>query len=124
MLNNKFKRFTALISMALMLSILPKGLMATQITLPNGPSMNGVKDVTGFWNHLIGLMKHLVFGVTGILAVLLVGVFAYKCFCLASSSNNPNKRSEAIQGILYSLMGIALFGATSLITGLAFNILR
>ena len=80
--------------------------------------------VQDFWNTLMDSGRYLVTGIMGILAILCVGLFSVSCVKLAGASNSPAKRSEAVKGILYSLIGIALFGATATITGLAFGLFR
>lgn len=88
------------------------------------PITNKVSDLEGFWNTAFDILRTLTVGVCGIIGILCVGVFAIKAYGLASAGNNPAKRSEAVQGILYSLIGIALFGGTSLLVGLSYNLLR
>ena len=83
-----------------------------------------VNNVQDFWNQMIGASKYFVTGITGILTVACVGAFAISCFRLASSANNPAKRSENIKGIIYSLIGTGLLGSATVFTGLAFNLFR
>lgn len=75
------------------------------------------------WNKVFDIVQNLVTGATGVMTIILVGIFIYRCFNLAKSSNNPKERQEAIEGLLQTLIGIALFGGTSLFTGLAFRLL-
>ena len=88
------------------------------------PNVTRVQDVQGFWNQVINVVKYFVSGLTGILAVACVGAFLISCYKLAASSTNPAKRSENVKGILYSLIGIGLFGGSAIFTGLAFNLFR
>lgn len=122
-MKKKIKNLLLAIQLAILYSITPIQLNAATIKIP-GVNKNGVNTVSDFWNKAMDIIKVCVFGVSGILTIVLVGVFAYRSFNLATSSNNPAKRAEAVKGILYTLIGIGLFGGTTLITGLAFNLFR
>lgn len=122
-MKDRIKKMLLAIQLAIIYSTIPIPLNAATVKLP-GLNKSGINDVSDFWNKLFGMIKVCVTGVSGILTILLVGVFAYKCFNLAASSNNPGKRSELIKEILFTLIGIGLFGASTLLTGLAFNILN
>lgn len=122
-MKKKIKNLLLAIQLAILYSITPIQLNAATIKIP-GVNKNGVNTVSDFWNKAMDIIKVCVFGVSGILTIVLVGVFAYRSFNLATSSNNPVKRAEAVKGILYTLIGIGLFGGTTLITGLAFNLFR
>lgn len=130
-MKKKFRNLLLAIQLAILYSITPVNLSASGATTRNevtikipGVNKNGITNVADFWNKAIDIVKVCVFGVSGILTIALVGVFAYRSFNLAASSNNPVKRAEAVKGILYTLVGIGLFGGTTLITGLAFNLFK
>lgn len=122
-MKKKIKDLLLAIQLAILYSITPIQLNAATIKIP-GVNQHGITTVPEFWNKAMNIIKVCVFGVSGILTIVLVGVFAYRSFNLAASSNNPMKRAEAVKGILYTLIGIGLFGGTTLITGLAFNLFR
>lgn len=122
-MKDRIKKMLLAIQLAIIYSIIPVPLHAAKVDLP-GLKKLGISNVTDFWNKLLEMIKICVMGFSGILTVLLVGVFAYKCFNLAASSNNPKQRAEAIKDILFTLIGIGLFGGTTLITGVAFNLLK
>lgn len=90
-----------------------------------------IKDIFGqvyngddTWNIAFDIIRVLIAGITGILSIAMVGVFAFKAFNLAKSGDNPQERQKAVSGIIYSFIGFALLGATSLLTGLFYNLLK
>lgn len=82
------------------------------------------KNIDEVWNTIFKILQGLVTGVTGVMTIIMVGIFFYRCFKLASVSDNPKDRQEAIGGILQTLIGAALFGGTSLFMGLAFGLFK
>lgn len=66
----------------------------------------------------------IVAGVTGILTIIMVLLFIWKCFEFAKASNNPSARANAITGIIVFAIAAALFGSATLFTGLAYNLFR
>lgn len=89
-----------------------------------GQISGGGTTVSDFFNKAFTIARYIVAGVTGICSIALVGVFAYKGFKVAVAGSNPKARQEAIQGMLYAAIGAALFGASSLLAGFAYQLLN
>ena len=85
------------------------------------------KEVTSFaafWNKVFDIVRYFITGITGILCIATVGVFAVKAFQLAKAGNNPKEKQEAMTGMLYAFIGAALLGGSSLLSALAFGLLK
>ena len=96
-----------------------------QIVISSGGDSiaSGQTTLNGAFGAVLDTARQCVSGVTAIFAVTLVGIFAYKAYRLSAVSN-PNKRAEAVNSIMYTLMGAALMGGASIFTGLAYQLLR
>lgn len=55
----------------------------------------------------------MIVGITSVLTAAMTIVFILKSVALAKSGDNPNARQNALQGMLYSLIGTALLGGTT-----------
>jgi len=85
---------------------------------------NNPTTISDFWNSIFEVAKYVVSGITGVLCICLVGVFAYKGFMLATAGGNPKQRQEAIEGMLYAFIGAAIMGGATLLSGLAFGLFK
>ena len=65
----------------------------------------------------------LIAGVTGLMAIVMVAIFAYKAFTLSRVGDNPSERAKTIQGMIFFFIGAACFGAASMLTGLFYGLL-
>ena len=85
-----------------------------------GESGNG--GLIAAFNTLMDKANVIVAGVSGVLTVVMVGLFIWKCFQFAQSSSNPSQRASAITGIIVFAIAAALFGSATLFVGLAYNL--
>lgn len=95
------------------------------VTITNG-SMTvtgaGFSESTGSaWNTIISKYRNFIVGVSGIAAVTMVVVFIIQFLKLGASAGNPNARSAALVGVLWSGIAAAGLGAVSLIVGLFYR---
>lgn len=72
-----------------------------------------ISDSDAAWANLNEFTGALVAGITGLISIIMVGVFSYKAFELAKSSSNPADRQKAIQGLIFSLVAFAILGSIS-----------
>ena len=77
-----------------------------------------------FWNTALDVCKKLTVVVTSILTLCFIVVFLVNFFQLAANCTNPKKKVICQSAILWSFVGCALFGGSSVILGIAFGILR
>lgn len=82
----------------------------------------GFSESTGSaWNTLISKYRNFIVGISGIGAVTMVVVFILQFLKLGASAGNPNARSAALTGVLWSGIAAAGLGAVSLIVGLFYR---
>ena len=82
---------------------------------------NGIGQAFG---KLENVATQIVQGLSGVLAIVMVGCFAWKAFTLSRVGDNPAERAKTIQGMLLFFIGAAAFGAAYFFVGLFVNILR
>ena len=82
---------------------------------------NGIGQAFG---RLENVATQIVQGLSGVLAIVMVGCFAWKAFTLSRVGDNPAERAKTIQGMIFFFIGAAAFGAAYFFVGLFVNILR
>lgn len=83
---------------------------------------SGNQDDT--WNKILVQGRKFIIGVSGIGALVAIGVFIVSFMKLGSSAGNPQARSQALSGIMWSGIAAAGLGSVTLITGLFYNGLK
>lgn len=84
-------------------------------------------DVTGAtesgaaWQNLITKYKGFIIGISAVAAVTMVVLFIMQFLKLGASAGNPNARSQALVGVLWTGIAAALLGAVAVITGIFYN---
>ena len=66
---------------------------ADQYLNPQWGNGKAPKNTEEIWNAIFKIFQGLVTGVTGVMTIIMVGIFFYRCFKLASVSDNPRDRS-------------------------------
>lgn len=119
---NKIKNIlkASVLSLPIMISQLFLNARVFATTMVNGvlvntPSTGGGMDET--FNKLFTIARTIVAGITGILSIVMVFIFAWKAFQFARTGDNPSERVKSINGMIFFFIGAACFGAASLITG-------
>ena len=62
--------------------------------------------------------KYLIAGACGVMSLTLMVFFIKDIIVLAGSGGNPNKRAQAVNGLLFSLVGIVGAGSVGLIVAI------
>jgi len=102
----------------------------TNITLDNDGTLNvpgsseGGEGTVEVFNTIYKQGNLILSGITGVLTLVMIGLFTWKAFNLSKSSDSPQERAKAIQGLIFYFIGAACFGATTLFASLGFNLLR
>lgn len=139
----KTKRFTAILLMAIMVSMVfgvlapatafASGRTDTEEATSNnmwddfGVSVNGdsleVKTGAGedSWETLIEKYQGFITGVAAVGAVTMVVLFIIQFLKLGASAGNPSARSQAMVGVLWTGLAAAGLGAVALITGIFYG---
>lgn len=91
---------------------------------------DGSLDVMGIgtgdsnqWNNLFGKYRTVVVGVSGVGAITMIVFFIINFMKLGSSAGNPQARSQALTGVLWTGLAAAGLGAVSIIAGFFYNAL-
>lgn len=88
-----------------------------------GAGGNSDGNTVSVFNTIMDKGRIIVAGITGVLAIVMVGLFTWKAFNLSKSSDNPSERSKCISSMIFYFIGAALFGGASLLSGLFYNLL-
>lgn len=75
------------------------------------------------WGQIIGKYRTFIAGVSGIAAITMVVIFIFQFLKLGASAGNPQARSQALVGCLWSGIAAAGLGAVTLIVGLFYHAL-
>lgn len=90
----------------------------------DGPKVDGIKDAQDSWKTVLEKYKYFISGFAGVGAVTMVALFIKNFLALGASSGNPNARSQALTGCLWTGVAAAGLGAVSLITGVFYKFLK
>jgi len=75
------------------------------------------------WTQLISKYRFFIAGVSGVGAVSMILFFIINFMKLGGTSSNPQGRSSAIMGLVFSGLAAAGLGAVTFIVGIFFNAL-
>lgn len=75
------------------------------------------------WTKLIAKYRFFIAGVSGVGAVSMILFFIMNFMKLGATSANPQERSRAIMGLVFSGLAAAGLGAVTFIVGIFFNAL-
>lgn len=73
------------------------------------------------WESLIEKYRGFIIGISGIAAITMVVIFIFQFLKLGASAGNPQARSQALVGVLWSGIAAAGLGAVTLIVGLFYR---
>ena len=76
------------------------------------------------WNTIINKYHNQIIGVSGVCAVTFLVIFIYYFVQLAAGASNPQKRSAALIGILWTGIATALFGGVSIVMSITYYFLK
>lgn len=72
-------------------------------------------------NTLLGEYRLLITFGSGVVAITMIGIFIVNLIKLGNSRGNPQARSKAIAGLIFTGLATALAGSVTMITGLVYN---
>ena len=75
------------------------------------------------WKDLLKEGKKIVQGLLGILTLICFFFFVLQISKIVTSASNEAARSKAIQGLMWAIVGIILFGGANVLLGFAWNVL-
>ena len=108
-----------------------------QIYIAQRPDVNDVQvtmgtdgrlDVYGMgngdantWNQFYAKYKSVIVGISGVGAITFIALFIIQFMKLGTSAGNPQARSQALTGCLWTGIAAAALGAVSIIAGFFYN---
>lgn len=108
-----------------------------QIYIAQRPDVNDVQvtmgtdgrlDVYGMgngdantWNQFYAKYKSVIVGISGVGAITFIALFIIQFMKLGTSAGNPQARSQALSGCLWTGIAAAALGAVSIIAGFFYN---
>lgn len=81
------------------------------------------KGMAGAWNTFIDKYRFWISGFSGIAAVTMILFFILNFMKLGASSGNPQGRSNAIQGLVWTGLAAAGLGGVSIVVAFFYNAL-
>ena len=78
-------------------------------------------DDTSSWNQLFSRFKGIIGGLTGVGTLVMIVLFIIQFMKLGSSAGNPQARSQALTGVLWTGVAAALLGSVTIIVGFFYN---
>lgn len=76
------------------------------------------------WQIILAKYKIVFVGIGGVATITFGIFFVVNCLHLGAASDNPQKRREAVNGILWCGIGTALCGSATLVLALFWNALK
>lgn len=90
---------------------------ATGNLVVNGGGMTNSGTSANAWNTFIGKYKNFIVGISGIGAVSMILFFVMQLMKLGASAGNPQERSKALSGLIWSGVAAAGLGSVTIIVG-------
>ena len=81
-------------------------------------------DQASVWNTLFTQYKGVIIGVTGIATLTMVALFIFNFMKLGQSAGNPQQRSMALTGLLWTGLAAAGLGGVTIFVGFSQNLLK
>jgi len=78
-------------------------------------------DQASAWNQFIEKYRNFIVGIAGIGAVTMIVLFIIQFLKLGASAGNPQARSQALVGVLWTGIAAAGLGAVTIIVGFFYN---
>lgn len=90
-----------------------------------GLSISGVENnKEGSWNTLFQKYRTVISAILGLAALTMLVFFIMNLVKLGANSGNPQGRSQALFGILWTGLATAILGSLSLVVGLFYNAIK
>ena len=78
-------------------------------------------DDKSAWNQLFSRIKGIIVGITGVGTLVMIVLFIIQFMKLGASAGNPQARSQALTGVLWTGIAAALLGSVTIIVGFFYN---
>ncbi len=98
--------------------------IGTGNTLKRGGAYMDDKGKDGVWNRIFTEYKGIIVGITGIGTLTMVCLFIFNFMKLGQSAGNPQARSQALTGLLWTGIAAAGLGGVTLFVGFSTSLLK
>ena len=78
-------------------------------------------DDQSSWNQLFSRFKGIIVALTGVGTLVMIVLFIIQFMKLGASAGNPQARSQALTGVLWTGVAAALLGSVTIIVGFFYN---
>lgn len=79
---------------------------------------------TSAWNSLFTKYRTFIVGISGIGAISMIVFFVIQFMKLGASAGNPQARSQALAGVLWTGLAAAGLGAVTIVVGFFYNSIK
>lgn len=76
------------------------------------------------WNDLFKKYRKFIVGISGIGAISMIAFFIVQFMKLGASAGNPQARSQAVVGVLWTGLSAAGLGAVTIVVGFFYNSIK
>lgn len=83
-----------------------------------------IADQNQGWKGIIIRYRKFIVGIAGVAAVTMVLLFIFQFIKLGQSAGNPQARSQALTGVLWTGVAAAGLGAVAIITSLFYGAIK
>ena len=127
--NNTTKYILFFLALVMLLAfIVPNLAFADQFSLYGVKLENDNYKISGLdgdaWNKFLTKYSTLIIGLAGATTLTLGGALVLSIGKLGASAGNPQARSQAITGLMFTLMAIALMGGSGIVLGFFYTIIK
>lgn len=81
----------------------------------------GQNDQQSAWNNIFNRYKNFIVGISGIGALTMVVLFIMQLMKLATHPDNPQARTQALNGVLWTGIATALLGGVTIVAAFFYN---
>lgn len=81
-------------------------------------------DQTTAWNKIFDKYKGVIVGITGVGTLTMVALFILNFMRLGQAAGNPQKRTEALTGLLWTGIAAAGLGGVTIFVAVSTNLLK
>lgn len=94
------------------------------LTISGQSGMTSSAKSGGAWTAFIAKYRNFIIGISGIGAVSMILFFIFQLLKLGATAGNPQARSQALSGLIWSGVAAAGLGSATIIVGFFYSSLR
>lgn len=94
------------------------------LTISGESGMTSTAKSGGAWTAFISKYRNFIVGISGIGAVSMILFFIFQLLKLGATAGNPQARSQALSGLIWSGVAAAGLGSATIIVGFFYSSLR